>query len=342
MIKSRTNQNMMPLTRAAFFSNRKGTKNLSKAEKNRRYASYLNSFESKGSRRGRGKASSGAKIDECVLGYAKSLINPFEGPSPCSPHPPSLPSQTMRLYRKTSLFTSSTTQTGYALLYGNIASDGSPFLVSTNSSFGGTSMVLGTGTVSGYSNSPFTTADFSADKVSWRIVSMGLRVRYAGTELNRGGRIFLLEHPSNGSLYGLDAAGMLAYPSCRTEPVSREWHSITLSPVSPEVLDFGKTEFAISNPLGILIVAPDTTPLLFEVEAVINIELVGPLAKNLSPSPSNVQGASDVISLVKGFSDGYTLRDVVQGVQSMSGLANTVRNLWNTQVGSGVGRMIGL
>lgn len=61
------------------------------------------------------------------------------------------------------------------------------------------------------SNSPYGYADFNSSDVRGRLVSYEIRVRYVGTELNRGGEISYLFEPHHDGLQGQSLATMLKY-----------------------------------------------------------------------------------------------------------------------------------
>jgi hypothetical protein len=86
--------------------------------------------------------------------------------------------------------------------------------------------VNGAGAVS-ITNSQFPWT--SATSPTCRVVGCGARIRYSGTELNRGGTIAGVSNATQSfTTTGLTMAGMLSDPLAESKPVDRSWHSIGL------------------------------------------------------------------------------------------------------------------
>ena len=78
-----------------------------------------------------------------------------------------------------------------------------------------------------------TTGVFAA-----RHVLSALRVRYIGTELNRGGRVIKFVDREDDNVDNMDTASIISRPHCKIEPVDRRWHTVRWTSSDPTVLDF--------------------------------------------------------------------------------------------------------
>jgi hypothetical protein len=86
----------------------------------------------------------------------------------------------------------------------------------------------------GFANSPYTMGTYDplvsmANTLNFRLVSVGVKVRYDGTELNRGGSILCGQcTPENLTLFNVDYSGFQKYPGVKEYPVSEmRWSAAT-------------------------------------------------------------------------------------------------------------------
>jgi hypothetical protein len=134
------------------------------------------------------------------------------------------------------------------------------------------------------SNSDYPAASFGAGPAfaQFRLVSAGLRIRYIGTELNKGGECVGLHQPNHGTLDGQNIPGLLAHREARKKPVSpKVWTTILWRPVDNQDFDFKQqvlpAVYGVSDNYMGFILAPPSAPgdFRFEYEAVSNFEIVG-------------------------------------------------------------------
>lgn len=162
--------------------------------------------------------------------------------------------------------------------------------------------------------------------ITSRLVSVGIRVRYTGTELNKGGLCYCLVSPDHGNLNFSTIASLNGYKECIKVPVSRKWTEIVISAVDPDEtsypdasdwlatgssgasnLEYLKMLYPFSQGACITASAPSvgapiaviiTTGLrhnTFEWEVISHMEHVGRPVQSVSTrSHSDVQGMSDV------------------------------------------------
>lgn len=123
-------------------------------------------------------------------------------------------------------------------------------------------------------NGPYALSQFGANKVSFRLVSAGLKIKYTGTEEERGGLVTSLEHPEHTSLVGFTLPEMQAFDYARTEAVmANKWHSLMYSgPVNDNEAQF------TNNPVGtpfMAITVSGGSNLSFQTEGWANYEFAG-------------------------------------------------------------------
>jgi len=176
-----------------------------------------------------------ANLSVAVTNYARALSNPFTGPITGVPAYPSLLSQKVRVWGK-GVFQCGTANCGYVVINPvlGIASD-QVSIYATANNFTGTSYTFPapTGVFGSNTNAPFTTAQIGpgATQACFRIVSCGLRIRYAGTELNRGGYVVGFVDPTQSGLGGRGIASIDGEELSRRFPVTREWLTLLYRPV---------------------------------------------------------------------------------------------------------------
>jgi hypothetical protein len=253
------------------------------------------------------KSVSHAHLSDCASNYLTSVLDPFHPTEACLPLPPCFPSQSNCAFVRT---TATCAATGNVLVMMDpfllIASDTNG-LYATTSSATQTDFTIGANfTTRLATNAPYTSAIY-ANK-SYRLVSAGLRWRYAGTEMDLGGTTYGAFTPYL-TLASAGFAQIQGNPAGSPHAVSREWSSLLWTPNAPNDFAFVTTLPASRTALyslGVIIVPPDatSTPSII-VEAWVNWEVVGYAVLNLTPRVADPAGASSVLS---------TLGSVVYGV----------------------------
>lgn len=249
-----------------------------------------------------------------MLDYAVSLLAPWAATNPCLPVPPIIPAQRLKLWARGSLQCSTVTNFGFLLLGTNVANNegvttAHPVLF-TSSTYTGVTLVddaATTGVNSINFNSPFAVNDFGTTGISLavRIVSWGGRVRYTGTELNRGGTIYCLEEPNHSDLDNYNIEQMLKYQRCQAQQVDREWHSVTYQPVLPREFEYSIDKYANHehfHPMAIAIQCPEGTAGVFEFEVFMNVEAIGNITTARQPGMAARGMTERVISALSSVS----------------------------------------
>lgn len=240
----------------------------------------------------------------------------------------------MKVFARGQMVPSATSGFGFILVAGHLANDANAAVLFTDSTYPGnsTSGLGPPGVNVANFNSPFAIADFGANiGLEWRVVSLGVRARYAGTELERGGSVVTLEEPDHQALgNGRGYTDLQAYDKAYAQAVDREWVSTTHQPVT--TADFNFTRNSLVNAgnhyLCIAVQAPftggvpSTQP--WEFEVYLNIECIGPLARMKIPAQVDRTGAETVIAAVAHYASS-TLGRMSRTMDPATVLANVYR-----------------
>jgi hypothetical protein len=135
------------------------------------------------------------------------------------------------------------------------------------------------------------------------VVAAGLRVRYSGTELERGGIKICLHEPTHGNLNGYDEAAIDAVKQSRRVQVNREWTTVLYRPVRTEDLAYrdsiaGPTATSASAStyfMGVLVAAPSSTAISLEYEFFVLHEYQGSTVRGQTPTHVDPTGAAAVM-----------------------------------------------
>ncbi len=176
----------------------------------------------------------GPCLSDCTQRYIKAIHAPWSAIRACVPLPPCFPSQKLQCWYKGTMSTG-TQGIGFVFVdpVQGVTND-KDFGTYTGSNFAGTGLdqnPLTTGVTAFQSNSPFVDSNFTADETYYRIVAVGIRVRYVGSELNRGGSVVSLVEPDHASLNGFGIGSLLSYAGVHTQPTGRRWHECVWFPI---------------------------------------------------------------------------------------------------------------
>lgn len=244
-------------------------------------------------------AASGAtlvKLSHCASEYAQALANPYTGPLACVPNFPALPTRKVRTWAR-GTFATGTAGFGYIVMSPMRACvNDTVFLMSSFSTYTGTTIDVtlptNPGVGSHTANADYVTANIgpSNQLVQPRLVAAGLRVRYIGTELDRGGQLVGLMEPNHQSLAGVNFGTVDGYPESRRLPPTRTWCSLLYRPVDGGDLNFFATTipgaFAVDgdNYMAWCVQAPGAAVCTLEFEAYCVFEYIGRDVRGKTPS----------------------------------------------------------
>jgi len=165
-------------------------------------------------------------------------------------------------------------------------------------------------------NSDYTAPALAGVGTTTRLVGAGLRIRYAGTELNRGGIVHCVEHISHSSLSGLTVATVSQFESYFRTPVIREWLTLVYTPINTlnaqanvDELHFNNDPSRLFSVLGAAagpsyphfmgMVVNASAQSVFEYEVVGLFEIQGPTIRDLTYSESDIVGSQMIRNVVR-------------------------------------------
>jgi len=243
--------------------------------------------------------------DPCTIEYAESLIDPYRKDlAPCVPSGIALRSQKVCVFSEGSFLTG-TAGWGGITIYGALCNNATATTCTTATYSGFGLPTLGdAGTFNtGFTNSPFSTIDLAANSgVELRLCSLGVRVRYVGTELNRGGLRYAIQHPEHLSVEGLTAPDIAAFDFRQIDNQTRDWTSVVYTPLRHADYSFtdNPSGFSTNVPvLGILCESASTAIICpFEFQVVAHYEAIGAKARGKTVSNSDINGTLKALSAV--------------------------------------------
>lgn len=144
--------------------------------------------------------------------------------------------------------------------------------------------------------------------IKWRIVSMGIKVWYTGTELDRGGTYTICEQPSHADFTGQNDSNLHAFRSSRQFPIGTDPIHVCLStPVVPAERELGQPHDEGSNSRRdareshcLAIYARSATGTAsYHFEVVINVEEAGPAVHGMTHADADPLGYAAVCNIVQ-------------------------------------------
>lgn len=238
-------------------------------------------------------------LSKCSDDYAKSLMNPWGPEAPCLPSGFPLPSLKRKFFARGTAVMGTTT--GYVCFNPTLGMTTSPCIGYSSSAYAGTQFKSDADNPNGKFvaslNSSYAIGAFGGTALlKGRVVSAGIRLRYDGTELNRGGRIIPIEHPTHGNLVNSDATDALKMQGVQPVRPSSDGKWITVVWAGPK----DETELGYLDPntesgqycLGILLVGGVASNFVCEWECWANYEIVGVSLSGQTISHHDPVGAS--------------------------------------------------
>jgi len=244
-----------------------------------------------------------AALSGCAADYARALANPFTGPLACVPDFPAMLTRRYRSYSKGNFTCSSATQFGFILFEPSyLATNDLLAVVASTSAYAGTTTTAGGAGVAAFTGNaeyPSTAFGDLPSQIQKRVVSAGIRVRYVGTNLNRGGQLCGLHEPDHNPLVGQSFADFDAQTQSARLPVGKEWSTLLFNPSSRRDLEMSGTFFNLpTDPvfyMGFVVQSPTSTdPANYEFEAFAVIEVEGRNVRGKAPSHVDPTGFSAV------------------------------------------------
>lgn len=243
----------------------------------------------------------GIHLSPTTEAYMHAIANPSDAPA-AGMAVGGIPSEKMKVWSRGS-FATGTTGFGYILVRpatGAATGAGVTAVmgVTSLSSYTGSTMsnVVGANTQAVISNSTYVPSQFSATGVKYRLVAAEVRVRYVGTELNRGGNAVVYCDPNHNSVAAYGQAQLLTNPSAgRSDIEMAEWISCKYNGVvdpTEENYSFGFTEADNKANNWCMAIAIQSAAVAqpFDYEVYAHFEIIGANSTNLSSTISDPVG----------------------------------------------------
>jgi len=177
-------------------------------------------------------------LSPCATDYLAALTDPFNSrlraSLPCIPDTFDLPSQKFYTMNR-GLFVIGTAGVGFIAVAPRVFDNNSRRFIISSGTFTGTTMSFANTTMTPYySNAQYPYASTSQPLA--RLVSCGLRVRYVGSELNRGGQCIPVSvgTPQDNLNQNEVAGTLLARNLVEAYPCDRKWHGCVWKPMTPD------------------------------------------------------------------------------------------------------------
>jgi hypothetical protein len=175
-------------------------------------------------------------VPKCTKHYTGVLTDPFSyafnGPEVCIPDQFSQPTFKVSTLQRGSFKVG--TSIGFVACNPWIAGSDAYNASFSDSTFTGTAISASTATTGVYTieNPNYPYGGGTTVSRNYRVVGCGLRVRYTGTELNRGGQLIACSsiHDEFNTLNGLTLSDLASRPNTRIYPVERKWRTIAYQP----------------------------------------------------------------------------------------------------------------
>jgi len=190
-----------------------------------------------------------AYLSPCANDFLRVMTDPFAfqrtGRDVCVPDLLDMPSLKLNTLHR-GIITIGTAGIGFVTVAPfNFLNDSLAISYSSSTYAGTTFAVTGTGVVLSYNTRlPYATADAR----SARLVGMGLKVRYSGTELTRSGGVVPLTALADGdSLVGLNFSDASTRPASIVYPCDRNWHGCAFKHVTANAYGYTNTSFPVTT-----------------------------------------------------------------------------------------------
>lgn len=252
--------------------------------------------------------------ESCEKVFLKAALNPFDSSiigKVCAPVFPARQSQKARTTMYLPEVTIGTANIGH-VFFDVTPVSGSTCAYYTTALYTGTAATnfatSGTGIATAAMQGPYLYPAFDATdpltQVSGRAIVAGIRWRYTGTTLNKGGKVFTIISSNQNSLVGSPIGGA-SFAQSKKYPVTNDWQSFTIMPQHTDdwtwiqaqgaTTIFPWTDSAAPQPF-IAVVFSGTVGNTFEVEIVVHCEYSGGPA-TMAASPTDV-GDPQIINAI--------------------------------------------
>lgn len=229
------------------------------------HGEYTNSDDVRGGGRGRGRRRPVARIpsqpaagmSSCAMKYARAIADPFSDiTGACVPTFPSPDSQKVKVVTRTATVVIGTAGVGGVFLAPSAYTD-RPYAACTTAQYSGNTLDMPLTEIPGdwaliYPSLPYTRAQSRASSehgVSTRIVAMGAKIKYTGTQLDMGGEVAAFFDSNHAGVNtGVSMSEATRRPYASYEAVDRRMNlQIQTSCVNAHETTFSDSEYPYSE-----------------------------------------------------------------------------------------------
>ncbi len=285
------------------------------------------------------------RLSDPALRWSAALYDPRTlSEEPAVPHGTAV-SQKVKVFARGSF---STGTTGYGFVtaapFAAAVNDSNPIIATAaNSVFSASGqLTTASNTANINTNSPFTTSQISANTagaLNYKLVGAALYVKYAGTELNRGGDMVLFEENAHRTAYLYSYTTAMGQDFAKRVPVSGDkWQHVCYTPNSDTECEFGSsvTTNPYVAPFLAIIVNSAGTPQPFDYEFYGWYEFIGNIARGATSSYQDTIGYAAVVGAANQFQqldselgiDGF-LHSINNQMDNFSGVARQATHQQN-------------
>lgn len=271
------------------------------------------------------------RLSPCALAYARVQLDPFDASlknnMPCIPDLLSVPSQKVSTLVRGGI-TVGTGGVGVLSVSPLNNTVEGILAASTTPAFSGGTVVpaFNSAGMQTHNDIRLPWPD-TATKPKTRLVGCGVRIRYTGTELNRGGQIFGAVDPGFGTFTGNPVSEILTRPETVLHVVDRRWKTIAFRATDPEYTQYTEASYGL-NKVGnnkIIFIIYGTPGNTFEFEIIrffeaISSAVTGALSvTNVTKSDSDITG----MSIIRDYASSILTSDA--GQNALSGLQSYLK-----------------
>lgn len=251
------------------------------------------------------------QLNSCTKKYAALVANPFGShKGACLPYPPAIHTAKQSFWVKGTL----NSQVGganagrfwigmrpKAFRAGDWTTTDLPIFTSDSTTVSGGASTAGANVVFEQSNSNYSTSDFGVaeDKLQFRVMCAGLRVRYRGPQDKKGGRVIGMTHPEHRTLESHNITDLLAYSArARTTDLGNGWHEIRYLPAQSSDFTFS-ADTAADVPCMTFVGDCSDAAVSYPIdyEAFVHFEMVGEGTPTKTSTHNDQNGADAVMSV---------------------------------------------
>lgn len=243
----------------------------------------------------------GNQLSECAKAYAKVQFDPFntrfENELPCIPDQQDVPSMKFSTFQRGN-FNVGTEGYGFIVISPYALGNDIPNIAYSNNTYAGSTITNNSATTGVIHQNNLRFPFSSAAMPACRVVASAIRIRYSGTELQRGGLIIgcaTLDASSTDNIIGRNLSDLSSRPESGSFTVTRSWKGLGFRPSQIPVYNSATNTIATNGngKMGFIVYGEDALP--YEYEVINYYEAVSSAGNNFITNTS--RSHSDMVGL---------------------------------------------